>query len=184
MDGSPCFKVYKELYTKAHCKSTDNSEKGGLDLLASTALDLECGQLSTEERTQSLCTTSQDLVPGTSSKDFSACDIPGTSKETLISPAVREALVYPSEQMGSKMKRRRLVDNLDDHLTSEETIRKMSLKQIAKIKSLAEREKKAKLSFEKSLQTNKSKGEKKSSVHKKDKRKKTCSQKHYLCQTR
>jgi len=87
---------------------------------------------------------------------------------------VREALVYPKVQEGDKKKRRRLLDDLPDNLTSEDAIRKMSLKQVSKIKTFAEREKKAKLSFEKRLQTNKSKGEKKSKVCTKKTKGKKC----------
>ena len=185
--SSPCFEVYKKLHSKTQSKSTGDSEQTGntslegLDLLASTVLALESGQHSTDlnqqERTQTVCTDSQRVVPGTSSKDSHlspAWDIPGTSKDTIISPVVCEALVYPKVQEGDKKKHRRLLDDLPDNLTSEDAIRKMSLKQVSKIKTFAEREKKAKLSFEKRLQTNKSKGEKKSKVCTKKTKGKKC----------
>ena len=87
-----------------------------------------------------------------------------TSRDTVISPVISEAFIYPKELEVSKKKPRRLLDNLPDNLTSEDAIRKMSLKPVEKIKSIAEREKKAKLSFEKKLQSKTSKGEKKSKV--------------------
>ena len=192
-ESSPCFKVYKTLHSKAQIKSTIVSEKSGntslegLDLLASAVVALEGRQQSTEVsqegRTHTLCTDLQGVVPGTSCKDSSfslPSDIPGASKDTQVSPGVREALVYPKEQDGDKKKRRRMLDNLPDNLTSEDAIRKMSLKQVEKIKTFAEKEKKAKLSYEKKLQTNKSKEEKKSKfkVRTKKTKGKKCEAKH------
>ena len=73
-------------------------------------------------------------------------DSPSTSS-TFMSPILAESLAFPKATETSKPKRVTMTDIIPDHLTSTESIRKFSLKQLDKIKSFAEREKKAKVAF-------------------------------------
>ncbi|XP_041361896.1 uncharacterized protein LOC121377863 [Gigantopelta aegis] len=59
------------------------------------------------------------------------------------SPAITDFLIYPKAQAG-KPKLKSLLQTLPDNLTSDESIRKMALKDLEKTRSFAEREKKAK----------------------------------------
>jgi hypothetical protein len=64
-----------------------------------------------------------------------------------ISPALREALVYPKAPESLKPVRKTLLNSLPDNLSSLESIRAMSLKQIQTVVKFAEKEHKAKLAY-------------------------------------
>ncbi|WAQ98492.1 JERKL-like protein [Mya arenaria] len=163
-ESSPCFEVYKKLYSKAHPRTTDVSEQTensalkGLDLLASTVLSLGIGhhniETNREETTQAVGIDLEMVVSGTSNSDsYLSPDLDVSKSSTDISPAVSEALVYPKLHAGNKTKRRRILEDLPDNLTSEDTIRKMSLRELEKIKTFAEREKKSKSCYYKKMKT-------------------------------
>ena len=71
----------------------------------------------------------------------------GPSTSTAISPALSEALVFSRASASVKPVCRTLLSQLPDNLTYTECIRTMSLKQLEKVKTFAEREKKAKSVF-------------------------------------
>ncbi|WAR06880.1 hypothetical protein MAR_016838, partial [Mya arenaria] len=167
-ESSPCFEVYKKLYSKAHPRTSDVSEQTensalkGLDLLASTVLSLGIGhhnkETNREDTTQAVGIDLENVVSGTSNSDSYLSPALDVSKSsTDISPAVSEALVYPKLHAGNKTKRRRILEDLPDNLTSEDTIRKMSLRELEKIKTFAEREKKSKSCYYKKMKTKQSK---------------------------
>ena len=59
--------------------------------------------------------------------------------------------VYPHTATYGKAKRKRFIQELPDCLTSPDTMRKMTLRDLAKVKLTANREKSAKLRFERDL---------------------------------
>ncbi|WAQ99701.1 JERKL-like protein, partial [Mya arenaria] len=137
MEGiSPCFDVYRKLHKKAH-PSKATSQATGLDLLADTALQDRHAVLP------------EDMPPSSS----------------LISPVLRDLLVFPKAPESLKPVRKTLVNTLPDNLTSSESIRTLSLRELEKVKSFAERERKARLSFIKKNKPQK-KGKSKSNTQK------------------
>ena len=70
-----------------------------------------------------------------------------------MSPILAESLVFPKAPENPKVTRVYMIDTVPDHLTSTESIRKFSLKHLEKVKSFAEKEKKAKVIFLKKAET-------------------------------
>ncbi|KAH3719778.1 hypothetical protein DPMN_062651 [Dreissena polymorpha] len=72
---------------------------------------------------------------------------PPSTSSCLVSPVLREALVYPKAPETLKPVRKTLLKTLPDNQTSTESIRTMSLKQLEKITKFTERELKAKVAY-------------------------------------
>jgi hypothetical protein len=123
---SPCFDVYKKLHSKAHPlkRSLENESKGNtleLTLLADAA-------------------ALQSKTPdGHTAQEMSDND------NLEISPVLNESLVYPKAAKSLKKTRRSILDSCPNHLTSSESTREFSLKQLETVRSFAAKEKKAKL---------------------------------------
>lgn len=67
--------------------------------------------------------------------------------DVLMSPVLKESLVYPKATNSLTRARQSILDACPDHLTSPESIREFSLKQLETVKSFAEKERKAKLRY-------------------------------------
>ena len=68
---------------------------------------------------------------------------PLTQKTTpQVSPVLEQSLIFPKAAEATKPKRQLMIDTLPDKLTSAESIRQISLKELEKIKGFSEREKK------------------------------------------
>jgi len=114
-DQSPCFDVFKKLHSKAFPSTlNDISDKNlTLDILANVALQ---------------------GLPRSSSEEPS---IEHSCSSELISPVLSESLVFPKAQESVKPTRRTLLSSLPDNITSSESIRTMSLKELEKVKAFA-----------------------------------------------
>lgn len=89
--------------------------------------------------------------------------------DVLMSPVLKESLVYPKATNSLTRARQSVLDTCHDHLTSPESIRQFSLKQLETVKSFAEKERKAKLQYMKKLAK-----QSKKTVQKKRKKSKVC----------
>ncbi|XP_062593403.1 uncharacterized protein LOC134254888 [Saccostrea cucullata] len=132
---SPCFDVYKKLHEKAYPHDRDLKEKSrhtcstsGLELLADAAVL----QLDTKQPVQSYLQEDSDGIGELSDTG----DVP-------MSPVLTESLVYPKATNCSTRTRLSVLDTCPDHLTSPESIRQFSLKQLETVKSFAKKEKKS-----------------------------------------
>lgn len=141
---SPCFNVYKKLHDKAYppdrglkrrSKHTSSASTSGLDLLADAALL----QLDTQQCEQSTPHDHED-----SNRRIREHSDTG---DVLMSPVLKESLVYPKATNSLTRARQSILDACPDHLTSPESIREFSLKQLETVKSFAEKERKAKLRY-------------------------------------
>lgn len=65
----------------------------------------------------------------------------------FISPTIHKSLVFPKADTSGKGKRKLQVQELPDCLTSPDALRKMALKDLAKIRAFASKEKQAKLRY-------------------------------------
>ncbi|XP_060604840.1 uncharacterized protein LOC132757544 isoform X2 [Ruditapes philippinarum] len=132
---SPCFEVYKKLKFASEGRTSETSTEkepvgnttdaplSGLEILANTALSHETA---------------------TTSCDQSLEDPPS---DTVVSPVLVESLVLPKSIKTTKMQPKKLLDKLPHHLTSDECLRTMALRDLSKLRAQAEKEKKAKLKY-------------------------------------
>ena len=117
---SPTFDAYRKLALKARPESGDgNADVSGLGLLAEAASTLE------------------EPLPSSS----------GDTSQESISQHITEALAFPVAP--AKPKQRRLLDALPNNLTSDVCIREMALKDLERVRIIAEKEKRAKQRYEK-----------------------------------
>lgn len=125
---SPCFDVYRTLYNKAYFSVPFRAMHitSGLDLLAEAAITQVCQQPEA-----SAMTPDAGLQNETVQSKLSA----------QMSPVLVESLIYPKAPESSKPTQKALTDTIPDHLTSTESIRKFSLKQLEKVKDFAEKRK-------------------------------------------
>lgn len=120
---------------KRRSKHTSSASTSGLDLLADAALL----QLDTQQREQSTPHDHED-----SNRRIREHSDTG---DVLMSPVLKESLVYPKATNSLTRARQSILDACPDHLTSPESIREFSLKQLETVKSFAEKERKAKLRY-------------------------------------
>jgi len=69
----------------------------------------------------------------------------------VLSPVLAAKLVFRKADVSTKRRARRLIQEMPDNLTSPESIRKMALTELMKVKQFAEKETKAKNKFNKQL---------------------------------
>lgn len=133
---SPCFDVYKRLasHTRSKLKTAtatvtappdsdrDQCDVVGLQLLAEAAVAHE----------------SEYSETGSSDKM--------KSMQPSVSPVLKDSLVYPKD-MKTKKKRKSQIDALPDNLTSPESMRTMSLKELEQIRKFSRKEKMAKQKY-------------------------------------
>lgn len=122
---SPCFDAYRKLHKKAATSTQTSSNLSGLSILAEAALSREINAIESPN-------------PGTSHTQI---------ESKTISPFVSETLVLPKPLASKKKHRQTLLNTLPDNLTSVESIRRMSLKQLEKVKAFAKKEKRKKQSY-------------------------------------
>lgn len=133
---SPCFDVYKKLHGKAYPLSSHTDTGGtraasGLDILAQVAAQQTTNMESEDVASQDFC------MPPLTEKTVGA----------EFSPILEQSLVFPRATGSSKPKRKILIDSLPDNLTSPESIRQFSLRELEKIKAFSDKEKKAKQKY-------------------------------------
>lgn len=118
---------------KRRSKHTSSASTSGLDLLADAALL----QLDTKQYEQSTPHDHED-----SNRRIREHSDTG---DVLMSPVLKENLVYPKATNSLTRARQSILDACPDHLTSPESIREFSLKQLEKSSLLLKR--KEKLNF-------------------------------------
>lgn len=118
---------------KRRSKHTSSASTSGLDLLADAALL----QLDTKQCEQSTPHDHED-----SNRRIREHSDTG---DVLMSPVLKESLVYPKATNSLTRARQSILDACPDHLTSPESIREFSLKQLEKSSLLLK--KKEKLNF-------------------------------------
>lgn len=136
---SPCFDVYKKKYGKAY-PSGDKITPSAFEILANVATQQATAEETEDEMSQSITPSTQKTTP-------------------QVSPVLEQSLIFPKAAEATKPKRQLMIDTLPDNLTSAESIRQISLKELEKIKGFSEREKKAKQRYIKKTTKIAAKGE-------------------------
>ncbi|XP_052252276.1 uncharacterized protein LOC127858948 isoform X1 [Dreissena polymorpha] len=142
---SPCFDVYQKIYHKANptletSTSTfeeQSSHLTGLDILAHAVVTVTTASVATSQPSQ----INEEKWTENSTVDM------------VISPVLTESLSFPKDTEAAKPMKQTMLNSLPDNLTSPECIRKMSLKQLEKVRSFAQKVQRAKLSFFKKKNT-------------------------------
>lgn len=167
---SPCFDVYKKLFSESRCETVTKVpeiSENVTDTVTEETLTSKDTAVVTKSQSAEIILESdhdnrfvqneqnveREHVSGLDMLASAASLYSQDSDQTeirspVLSPIMKEMLTFPSaEQTISKPKRKSQLDKLPDNLTSSESLRNMSLKSLSKLRAFKERELKAKRKY-------------------------------------